>query len=63
MGHSMGAMALMKFTQKYPNIQDAINRVILIDIFCYPQKSDKTINTTDKMLANMNKINLNKSTN
>lgn len=38
MGHSMGAMALMTFTEKYPHMQDVIDRIILIDINCLPRK-------------------------
>lgn len=41
MAHSMGGMAAMRFTEKYPELQDIVDRIILIDIYCQRQNASK----------------------
>jgi pimeloyl-ACP methyl ester carboxylesterase len=62
MGHSMGAMALMAFTEKYPQMQEFVDRVILIDINCAPRKEDKGVANTGAMLRSMLEIDLSQDT-
>jgi len=50
MGHSMGGLAVMKFTEKYPDMQSAISRVIIIDVFCSSSKLPAPRDNTGKML-------------
>lgn len=38
MGHSMGGLALMEFTKRYPQMQKYVDRVIIVDIS--PSKID-----------------------
>lgn len=59
MGHSMGGIALMAFTMKYPELQDYIDRVIIIDIPCKRLHRDPAWIRTSTMLESMLKIDLN----
>jgi len=47
----MGAMAVMKFSEKYPELQDVIDRLIIIDMHCIPKKSNSELKNTRSMLA------------
>jgi alpha-beta hydrolase superfamily lysophospholipase len=59
MGHSMGGMALMKFTEKYSDMQSAISRVIIIDSYCSGSVLANNRNNTGKMLESLLSIELN----
>lgn len=63
MGHSMGGLALMSFTQKYPQMQDLVSRVIIVDIGCKNREDvHQGINSTGAMLSRMLEIDLNQPT-
>jgi hypothetical protein len=49
----MGAMAAMRFTEKYPELQDIVDRIILIDINCVPDKIDTALPKTIAMLNSL----------
>ena len=59
MGHSMGGMALMKFTEKYPEMQKFIEQIILIDIPCSSLIKRATWPAFKEMFIKMNSIPLN----
>jgi uncharacterized alpha/beta hydrolase family protein len=59
MGHSMGGIALMKFTEKYSDMQSAINRIIIIDTFCSAAATSIDRSDNGKMLEEMLKIEMN----
>ena len=56
MGHSMGGIALMELTRKYPEMQDFIDQIIIVDISCRKIDGDPNWNKTVNMLSKMNKI-------
>ena len=58
MAHSMGAMTAMRFTEKYPELQDIVDRIILIDINCIPDKIDTALPKTIAMLNSLSKIDM-----
>ena len=49
-GHSMGAMAIMRFTELYPEMQEHVDQIVLMDINCVPDKSDPALPRTLDML-------------
>lgn len=50
MGHSMGGMALMALTKKYPELQEIVERVIIIDIAAKRLSEDLSFKKTKSML-------------
>lgn len=50
MGHSMGAIALMAFSVKYPEMQKYIDRIIIVDIPCVKMDGTASWDRTGKML-------------
>ena len=58
MGHSMGGLALMEFTKKYHQIQDIIDRVIIIDVPSTELNKYASYQNTKQMLGELAKINM-----
>ena len=56
MGHSMGGIALMEFTRKYPEMQEFVDQVIIVDISSRKIDGDPNWNKTKTMLSKMNQI-------
>lgn len=53
MGHSMGAIALMAFSVKYPEMQKYVDRIIIVDIPCVKMDGTASWDRTGKMLESM----------
>jgi pimeloyl-ACP methyl ester carboxylesterase len=61
MGHSMGGLALMEFTKRYPQMQKYVDRVIIVDISPSKINGDPKWENTKKMLSKMDSIPLNQT--
>jgi pimeloyl-ACP methyl ester carboxylesterase len=55
MGHSMGGLAVMEFTKRYdePEIQEMMDRVIIVDIPAESVSSQESGRSTGDMLKRM----------
>ena len=60
MGHSMGGLAVMEFTKRYASldIQQIVDRVIIVDIPASAPKIKDPSNQTGEMLKKMLEIDL-----
>ena len=64
LGHSMGGMAILALTKHYPDLQNKISRLIIVDIPCNPLADGGSWSQEGElqMLENMSQIDMSQTT-